>query len=52
MKKILFLFLSLFALLITIFSWGESWGEGGYMYLARDAGNLCGISSFAQGATC
>uniref|UniRef100_A0A3Q3JGR2 Uncharacterized protein n=1 Tax=Monopterus albus TaxID=43700 RepID=A0A3Q3JGR2_MONAL len=29
-------------------SWGTGWGIGGYMWLAKDQGNLCGIASLAS----
>ena len=29
-------------------SWGTSWGVNGYMYLARNAGNMCGVASMAS----
>eukprot|EP00062_Callorhinchus_milii_P015696 gi/632966191/ref/XP_007899281.1/ PREDICTED: cathepsin L1-like [Callorhinchus milii] len=28
-------------------SWGEHWGQAGYMLMAKDVGNLCGIASDA-----
>ncbi|XP_018024660.1 procathepsin L [Hyalella azteca] len=29
-------------------SWGEEWGEGGYYRLARNANNMCGVTSEAS----
>ncbi|NXP28825.1 CATL1 protein, partial [Scytalopus superciliaris] len=29
-------------------SWSEAWGEQGYMFLLKDAGNQCGVASLAS----
>ena len=33
---------------ILLRSWGTKWGENGYMKMARNKDNLCGIASLAS----
>lgn len=36
-----------FNIFMSLCSWGTSWGDAGYMYLARDGNNTCGIATYA-----
>lgn len=33
---------------LSTFSWGTSWGQNGYMFMARNQNNTCGIASAAS----
>lgn len=36
-----------FNIFMSLCSWGTSWGDAGYMYLARNGNNTCGIATYA-----
>ena len=40
--------LSFFDCFFLVDSWGEDWGHKGYILMARNRGNLCGIANMAS----